>query len=202
MTAPFDANGRLPTNLGNVTVTFDGVAAPINFASFNALQVQVPNEVAAGTRPHPGDRRWCDERGGHGGLGGGRAGTLHGGRRRGRATPGAERRLLAQRFRARPTAARGSYVIVYANGLGATNLPVATGQRTPVTPGSAATLPITASIGGSRRRCSLRAGAGLRRPLNSPNIAVLIEREHGRPSAANDHDQRRPEPGQRSPAAR
>ena len=46
MTAPFDANGRLPTNLGNVTVTFDGVAAPINFASFNALQVQVPNEVA------------------------------------------------------------------------------------------------------------------------------------------------------------
>ena len=45
-------------------------------------------------------------------------------------------------------AARGSYVIVYANGLGATNPPVATGQRTPVTPGSAATLPITASIGG------------------------------------------------------
>ena len=45
-------------------------------------------------------------------------------------------------------AARGSYVIVYANGLGPTNPPVATGQRTPVTPGSAATLPITASIGG------------------------------------------------------
>jgi len=44
--------------------------------------------------------------------------------------------------------ARGSYIVVYANGLGDVAPDVPTGQRTPFDPLSTTTFPITASIGG------------------------------------------------------
>jgi uncharacterized protein (TIGR03437 family) len=43
---------------------------------------------------------------------------------------------------------RGTFITVFANGLGVTNPPVPTGQRAPSNPLGIATFPITASIGG------------------------------------------------------
>jgi uncharacterized protein (TIGR03437 family) len=42
----YDIYGNLPTSAGNVSVTFDGAAAPIYFAYAGQLNVQVPFEVA------------------------------------------------------------------------------------------------------------------------------------------------------------
>ena len=147
VTAQFDANGRLPTSLMGTSVTFDGVAAPINFASFNALQVQVPYVVAGrNTTAIQVTAQGLTSAVASAGLVAAAPGLYTVGGAGGG-------QLQAQnsdfsRNSAANAAARGSYVIVYANGLGATNPPVATGQRTPATPGSVATLPITASIGG------------------------------------------------------
>jgi uncharacterized protein (TIGR03437 family) len=42
-------NNSVPTTLGNTTVTFDGVAAPIIYASSSATTVQVPYSITPGT---------------------------------------------------------------------------------------------------------------------------------------------------------
>lgn len=145
--AQFDQQGRLPTSLAGVSVTFDGIAAPIISASFNAILVQVPNELAGRSATSivvtyqnvastmvakvvvaasPGLYT-------RGGAGVGLLTALNpDGTRNGPANP----------------VARGSYVVVYANGLGQVNPPVPTGQRATFNPLSMATLPITASIGG------------------------------------------------------
>ena len=40
----------LPTELGEASVTIDGISAPLVFASYGQLNVQVPNEVGTGAR--------------------------------------------------------------------------------------------------------------------------------------------------------
>ncbi len=48
--AQFDPDtGKLPTTLGGVQVTFDGVPAPLYFVSFGQLNLQVPFEVSSKT---------------------------------------------------------------------------------------------------------------------------------------------------------
>lgn len=42
----FDATGALPTTLGGVTVTFDGVGAPLFFVNASQINLQVPFEIA------------------------------------------------------------------------------------------------------------------------------------------------------------
>jgi uncharacterized protein (TIGR03437 family) len=44
--AAFDSNGRLPVTLGGTEVTFNGVRAPLYFASAAQINAQVPYEVA------------------------------------------------------------------------------------------------------------------------------------------------------------
>jgi len=147
MTATFDQNGRLPTELGATSVTFDGIAAPINLASLNVLQVQVPFELAGrsstnvvvrtqGLSSAPVTAGLVATSPGLYTTGGSGTGQLNAvnpnGTRNGRQNP----------------VDRGSFVSIFANGLGVTNPPVPTGQRTPSSPLSIATFPITASIGG------------------------------------------------------
>jgi uncharacterized protein (TIGR03437 family) len=145
--AEFNQQGQLPTTLAGVTVTFDGIAAPLIFASFNALLVQVPNELAGRSATSivvnyqnvastmvakvvvaasPGLYT-------RGGAGVGQLTALN---------PDGTRNSAANPVE------RNTYVVVYANGLGLVNPGVATGQRAPFTPLSMATFPITASIGG------------------------------------------------------
>jgi trimeric autotransporter adhesin len=130
-----------------VTVTFDKIAAPIIFASFNAVLVQVPNDLAGRSATSivvsyqnvsssmvakvvvaasPGLYT-------RGGAGVGLLSALN---------PDGTRNSPAN------AVARGSYVVVYANGLGQINPPVPTGQRAPFNLLSQAAFPITASIGG------------------------------------------------------
>ncbi len=145
--AQFDQNGRLPTTLGGTTVTFDGVAAPINVASLNALQVEVPNELAGRSSTNvvvqsqsiasapvttgvvaasPGLYTL-------GGAGGGQLNAVNpNGSRNGAQNP----------------VDRGTIITVFANGLGTTTPAVPAGQQTPSSPLSPASFPITASIGG------------------------------------------------------
>ena len=47
--AGYDSSGKLPATLGNVKVTFDGVAAPLFFVFDNQINLQVPFEVAGRT---------------------------------------------------------------------------------------------------------------------------------------------------------
>jgi uncharacterized protein (TIGR03437 family) len=44
----YDSTGNLPTSAGGVSVTFNGVAAPIYFAYAGQINLQVPFEVASG----------------------------------------------------------------------------------------------------------------------------------------------------------
>ena len=46
---PFDVYGNLSTSAGGVTVTFDGVAAPLDYVSGSQINLQVPFEVAGKT---------------------------------------------------------------------------------------------------------------------------------------------------------
>lgn len=145
--AQYDQQGKLPTTLAGVSVTFDGIAAPIIFASFNAIEVQVPNELSGHSTTNvvvtyqnvssamiakvvvaasPGLYT-------RGGAGVGLLTALNpNGMRNNGANP----------------VSRGSYIVVYANGLGQVTPAVPTGQRAPFNPLSTATFPITASIGG------------------------------------------------------
>ncbi len=132
-----------------MTVSFDGINAPIIFASFNAVLAQVPYElqgrsataitvtfqnvsssqvakvvVAASPGLHT-----------RGGVGVGVLTALN---------PNGSLNSPNNAVE------RGSFVTVYANGLGAVNPAVPTGQRAPASPLSVAQLPITASIGGQR----------------------------------------------------
>lgn len=145
--AQFDQQGKLPTTLGGVSVSFDGIAAPLIYASFNAVQVQVPNELAGRSSTvvtltyqgvtstqvakvvvaaSPGLYT-------RGGVGLGQLTALN---------PNGTRNTAAN------PVARGSYIVVYANGLGAVTPDVPTGMRAPFNPLSMVQFPITASIGG------------------------------------------------------
>ncbi len=146
-TAQFDQNGRLPTTLGGTSVTMDGVAVPINLASLNVLQVQVPNELAGrntttivvqsqGVSSAPVTASVVAASPGLYTAGGAGVGQLNA------INPNGTRNNSVN------PVDRGSYITVFANGLGATTPVVPTGQRTPNAPLSTATLPITVSIGG------------------------------------------------------
>lgn len=145
--AQFDQQGTLPTTLAGVTVSFDGVNAPIIFASFSAILVQAPNELAGRSATSivvtyqnvssaiiakvvvaasPGLYT-------RGGVGLGLLTALN---------PDGTRNSPTN------AVARGAYIVVYGNGLGQVNPTVPTGQRAPSSPLSMSTLPITASIGG------------------------------------------------------
>jgi uncharacterized protein (TIGR03437 family) len=147
VSAQFDQQGRLPTELGGVTVSFDGINAPINFAGFNAVQVQVPNELAdrnqtniilrfQGVSSPTVTASLVAASPGLYTAGGSGTGPLN--------AVNANGTLYTPDNRA----TRGSFVTVFANGLGPTNPLVPTGQRAASNPLSGATLPITASIGG------------------------------------------------------
>lgn len=153
MTATFDQNGRLPNELGTTSVTFDGIVAPINVASLSVLQVQVPFELAGrsstnivvrtqGLSSTPVSAGLVATSPGLYTTGGSGTGQLNAvnpnGTRNGPPTPGST---------AEPVN-RGTFITVFANGLGVTNPTVPTGQRAPNSPLSIATFPITASIGG------------------------------------------------------
>ncbi len=45
----YDSSGKLPTSAGGVSVTFNGVAAPIYFAASGQINLQVPFEVSSGS---------------------------------------------------------------------------------------------------------------------------------------------------------
>jgi uncharacterized protein (TIGR03437 family) len=145
--AQFDQQGQLPTQLGGVSVSFDGTNAPIIFASFNGVLVQVPFELAGrsataitltyqNVTSAPVAKVVVAASPGlytRGGAGVGQLTAIN---------PNGTRNTVAS------PVARGSYIIVYANGLGAVNPPVPTGQRAPFNPLSTVQFPITASIGG------------------------------------------------------
>lgn len=45
----FDSTGVLPSDAGNVSITFDGIAAPLFYVNQNQVNLQVPYEIAAKT---------------------------------------------------------------------------------------------------------------------------------------------------------
>jgi uncharacterized protein (TIGR03437 family) len=143
--------GALPTSLGGVSVTFDGVAVPIAYASSFRLDVQAPFNLVPGksvsiqianstsgstltstaaavpvTDVVPGTYT--------NGLGGSGAATA--------VNPdGTTNGLLNP-------AAKGGFIVVYASGLGAVSPPVAAGAVPPISPLSNVTGTVTAYIGG------------------------------------------------------
>ncbi len=143
--------GALPTSLGGVSVTFDGVAVPIAYASSFRLDVQAPFNLVPGNTVSiqitnstsgsaltstPASVPVTDVVPGTytNGLGGSGAATA--------ANPdGTTNGLLNP-------AAKGGFIVVYASGLGAVSPPLAAGALPPVTPLSNVTGTVAAYIGG------------------------------------------------------
>ena len=157
-----DAIQQLPTSLGQTTVTFDGTAVPMYYASSNILAVQAPFTLNAGTTTQiqvstplgssvsipltvvptkPGILTY--DAGGHGQA---RAinqdGSLNGN---------------GSFISAEEPARAGTYISLYATGLGALNPPLAAGTPPPASPLSNTVSPVTATIAG---RAAIVAFAG------------------------------------------
>lgn len=178
--AQLDQNGRLPTTLGGTTVTFDGTAVPINVASLNVLQVQVPNELAGRSSTTIVVQSQGASSGAVtasvvaaspglytlGGAGGGQLNAVN---------------PNGTRNNPQNPVDRGTYIVVFANGLGTTNPAVPTGMRAPSSPLSVASLPITASIGGQPAQVLF---AGL-----SPGFVGLFQLNISVPQNASTGDQ-------------
>ena len=144
VTSPgFGADGRLPTSLAGVQVTFDGRPAPLFFVSANQINLQTPYEVA------------------------GQASTTAVVSYQGRSSPNVSLPVAASApgvFFVAPGApailnqdgslnspanpeARGRAVVVFATGQGAVTPPVETGRGAPAAPLSGIT-DVAATIGG------------------------------------------------------
>jgi uncharacterized protein (TIGR03437 family) len=148
-----DTTTTLPTTSSGTTVTFDGVAAPIYYVSNNAVAVQAPTSLTTGgptqiqvknssgsslaipliaSTANPGIFTY--EAGG----GGQAKATNQDG------SPNGDGSILGTD---KPAAA-GSFISVYATGLGAVTPPVAAGAVSPTSPLSPTVSPVTAYIAG------------------------------------------------------
>lgn len=179
------ANANLPTSLGGSSVTFDGVAAPLYFASDRGIIVHAPTTLVAGattsikvtssagtstavTLPiapaRPGVYTYES-----GGKGQAKAvnqdGKVNGD---GSTTDSAP-------------AATGSVLQIWASGLGPVNPPIPTGAIAPTSPLSSVTLAVTATIGGQSAKVTY-AGAA---PGLVGTYQVNVTVPTGVPSGAN-----------------
>jgi uncharacterized protein (TIGR03437 family) len=179
------AKATLPTSLGATSATFDGVAAPLYFASDRGIIVHAPTTLAAGattsikvtssfgtstavTLPiapaRPGIYTYES-----GGKGQAKAinqdGTLNGDGSIAGSVP----------------TSTGTVLQIWASGLGPVDPPIPTGTITPASPLSRATLPITATIGGQSARITYAGAAPGLVGVYQVNILVPV----GVPSGAN-----------------
>jgi adhesin/invasin len=180
----------LPTSLSGTSVTFDGAAAPIFFASDRLVIAQAPTNLAAGAttqvqlRSNAGTSRTVPmevvavkpgiltyEAGG--------AGQAKATNQDGTANGDASVSSSAQ------GATPGSIVAVYATGLGAVNPAIAQGTPAPSSPVSVATMPISATVGGRAAEVTYAGAApgligtyqvNVRVPAGTPrgNVAVVL----------------------------
>jgi uncharacterized protein (TIGR03437 family) len=175
--------GALPTSLGGVTVTFNGTAVPIGFASQFLNIVQAPMNLTSGSTvsiqvsynnqssivvsPLVQDTApgvFTHQQGGQGPV---KAVNL-------------SNNMLNTMLSPAP---KGSYITIYATGLGAVNPPVAAGQVTPNDPLSPITkTDTTASIGGVPAPVTF---AGLAPGLRG-YYQVNIQVPQGAPSGAQE----------------
>ena len=157
-----DASKALPTTLGQTTVTFDGVAAPMYYASDNLVQVQAPFSLNAATTKiqvqaasgtssavtlpvvptNPGILTYDAT-----GQGQARALNQDGSLNGDGSITGSDH-----------AASVGTVLQVYTTGLGAVTPAISAGTPAPSSPLSTVSLPVTASIGG-RSANVLFAGA-------------------------------------------
>lgn len=150
----YDAYGLLPTTLGGVSVTFDGVPAPMYYVGSGQVNLQVPFEVAGKTSTKVAVNYL------------GSASTTV-------TVPVIAVQPLFFTFdgkaviavnqdgtvnTAQNAAARGTYVTVFGTGLGKLNCTVATGQGAPSASGSFCQATYTYSIGGSATAPAAFAG--------------------------------------------
>jgi uncharacterized protein (TIGR03437 family) len=173
-----NATTTLPTNLGGTSVTFDGTAAPLYYSSSGLVVVHAPIGLAPGAVSRiqvtsasgssaaiptavapskPGILTYDA-----GGVGQARAfnqnGTLNG--------DGSVSGSAA--------AAPGSFISVYATGLGPLSPQVPTGSPAPMSPFSTATLPITANIAGRAATVSWAGAAPGQVGVYQVNILVPV----------------------------
>jgi uncharacterized protein (TIGR03437 family) len=135
--------GALPTTLGGTTVTFDGVAVPISYASLYRVDIQAPFGLQSGIQTriqvNSGTSVQKPVSSSEPGIfttqpdGTGQVKAIN--------QDGSLNTL------ARP-APKGSIIAVYGSGLGAVNPPVAAGAVPPTSPLSQTVAAVTASIGG------------------------------------------------------
>jgi uncharacterized protein (TIGR03437 family) len=182
-TAMLAPAGALPTTLGGTTVTFNGTAVPIAYTSPVLVLVQAPMTLTSGSpvsvqvnynnqtsntvQPIAQDTApgiFTVEQGGQGAI---KAINLSNNQLNTMVTP----------------AAKGSYITIYATGLGAVNPTVAAGQVTPSSPISPITkTDIAASIGGVPATVTF---AGLAPGLRG-YYQVNIQVPQGAPSGAQE----------------
>jgi uncharacterized protein (TIGR03437 family) len=139
--------GNLPTSLGGVQVTFDGTPAALSYASANVLTAQIPFGVKPGIQTkmlvtyqnNTSDPVLLNVLSAVPGV------YTQSGNGRGAVTAVNQDGSINS---ATQPAARGSYVTIYAAGLGAVTPALTTGQLAPVSPLSTTATPVSAVIGG------------------------------------------------------
>jgi uncharacterized protein (TIGR03437 family) len=178
-----DATQTLPTTLGNTSVTFDGVAAPLFYTSTNFVAVQAPFTLNTGANTQiavvtplgtsagvpltvvaakPGVLTYQAD-----GTGQARAfnqdGSLNG-------DP-----TLSKN---KPVPA-GNWIAVYATGLGAVNPPIVAGTPPPIDTLSTTVASVTATIGGENATVLWAGAAPTQTGLYQVNIVVPADARSG-----------------------
>jgi uncharacterized protein (TIGR03437 family) len=139
--------GNLPTSLGGVQVTFDGVPAGLSYVSTNILSVQAPVGLTQGVKT---DMRVINQATSSDSVLIDVAAAVPGiytqsANGRGQVTAVNADGTINSQFR---PATKGTYVAIYAVGLGAVSPALATGQVPPNNPLSYTSSPVYASIDG------------------------------------------------------
>ncbi len=158
------ANANLPASLGSSSVTFDGVAAPLYFASDRGVVVAAPTTLTPGANTsirvttssgtstavvlpvvpaRPGIYTYES-----GGAGQAKAINQNGSLNGNGSSPASS-----------ASAPTGSVIQIWASGLGPLNPAIPTGALAPTSPLSRATLEITATIGGQTARVTYAGAA-------------------------------------------
>ena len=146
-TAVLAPAGNLPTSLGGVQVTFDGTPAALSYVSANVLTVQAPFALKPGIKTdmrvtyqnNTSDSVLLDVLISVPGV--------YTQSANGRGAVTAVNQDGSINSAAHP-AVRGSYVSIYAAGLGAVTPALATGQLAPISPLSTTASPVSAVVGG------------------------------------------------------